>query len=292
VNLGRGFKPDATGRALAAGMVPHHQLPGLGVPRPKASLPATQNYTLLPAIGGVGNQGSLGSCVAFTIWRDLLGLSLAGQGTPMILSPMAGYTRSLRMTQKINGVPDTTTITDDGLEPSIAVMALYAEGPSLESEWPYDVSTFGQAESFVQAADSAPRIPLVNGVYAGIAETGQALVTAVAQALQPLPDGRLGRGVAFDIDADDPAFQNATGADVLGAPTTNNPTNHEISVIDVAPAADGSLIFLCLNHWATTWSPLCHVPGCVWVSEQFVMAYGARGSSFRLINAELAKAPS
>jgi intein/homing endonuclease len=241
----------------------------------------------------IANNMAVHNCVAWTYWRDVLGLGLAGQtGTAWILSAMAGYVNSLKLTNMINGLPNTAPISDDGLEPTIAVMALYKDGPSLESEWPYDVGSFPNVtENANQAAAASQRIQLVNNVYAGIGTTGQALLDAIAQALQPLPDGRIGRAVGSDIASSWPAYDNATGADVLGPPPSGVSIDHDVSYIDVRLNASGQYEFLQLGHWGggpSDWAPQCEVPGCCWVSEAFVLGMAALGASYRLINVELA----
>lgn len=287
------------GRGLRLRPDLHHHLNSvdlreyLGSLLTQSQMPASAtNSDLLPLIGGVGDQDGIGACAGWTVMRDAFGLAVVGQtGQPIDLSGLGGYTIGRMLENRLDGLPPTTPLQDNGSDPGTNILALQTFGPVLQSEWP---STPDVAAARVNlpiddlgiSQRSAAMVPWTVGVYGGLAGvSGSDAINAVCQALLPFADGKRGRAVTIDVDASTSEFQGADGTIVLQA-TGAKELDHSVSLIDFRTNASGAREFRVVNHWGVVWSPQCDIPGTVWVSEAFVLASLAMGDTFRFIQAE------
>jgi hypothetical protein len=247
------------------------------------------NSDLLPLIGGVGNQQTMGACAGYEIMHDAFGLAVAGQtGVVNVFSGLGGYTIGRMLMNKLDGIAASAPLTDEGSDPGTNILALQTFGPILEATWPSDPSQVNIAIDDLGVADkSVPMVPWTVGVYGPIGNlTGQALYNALCQALLPFADGKRGREFTLEVDASTDEFQNADGTQVLVG--TNAATlDHSVGCIDYRTNSSGQKEWRLLNHWdPTQWGQNSDIPGTVWVGQQFIDTCIALGSTPRFIQAE------
>ena len=244
-------------------------------------------------IASILNQLTTSACVGFT-FAECLDMMFAGLGIVVAFSAFFFYWLGRAVGNQLQGLPNTTTLVDGGTAPGQVIQGLGAAGACLEEFMPStDPSAVNDPERSAAASDAAPRIPLVVTAFVAIvADNDNDTETAVLQGLLPRADGTRGLTVMAAVDAD--PLQVADGSYVVEP--SSGAIDHMIEIVDavkviafdpasmtgqlangltltwkVAPVV-GQYAYRWRNHWGTSGSPKCDIPGTIWTSRAFVLA--------------------
>jgi hypothetical protein len=277
----------------------HHQLLGAQLRAPVA--PIAGSWDMLVNVGGVGNQGNTSQCKGFA-GRKGFGLYALGQtGIPRTFSANWIYTcaRAKARAMELGGVPTLAQIqanplTDDGSEPSCAVLGAQQVGIAQEADWP--TITDGSNPALNKELDLGGVVtaqlwkPQTLG-YASIqADNDTDQIQAFNVALSPFTDGKRGRGIELSIASGTQAVEGADGSRVLTASDFNGKQYDHAGIV-IGYRFNTTTItydYLWSNSWDVTWAPLCTVPelgmngvptggtvpmpGCCWISQDAILA--------------------
>jgi hypothetical protein len=245
-------------------------------PSGKANLslvaPAVMDQNLVGAC--VGHGGACAVTTAFcAAGQPLFGFD--AQGFPVSISQRDGYGGARCIDLMLDGLPNTTQLTDSGTE-VLSVIRFYAEWGCRKTDAPMvavdpdtgesyglvnsdcvpancnDKPVFGELEQ-----DSLRLVPRAHQ----IASTGAQRVTDVCLSL----DAKCPVVIGTFVDS---AFLAYKGGTVVGAQNVNDPRGggHCMCLIGYETQAGGSRVFLLRNSWGTSWGN----NGDAWVNEAFV----------------------
>jgi len=266
-------------KLFAPGMT-HHAI--VGSSRVRSTSPViVGSWDMLPAVGGVGEQGPVERCFGFST-KKTVGLYQYGQtGNPLEFSAdwcYAGCLSEIRRLE-LGGSPSfeallANPLTDTGSEPAAGWNFFRRAGFALKKYWPetpgfYPAEVGSAGGEITASAWKAAAL----GQASIVAPLGPELTQALLVALSPFKDGKRGQSVQLSIGG-----SNYDHAVVLvgAAPT---PVTYECPF---------GVKFLLANSWGINWGARCEVlelaptgnptgntilfPGCSWVSERAAWA--------------------
>ena len=279
----------------------HHEV--LGASRvSSAGLLIVGSWDMLPAVGGVGEQGPVERCFGFST-KKTVGLYQYGQtGNPLEFSAdwcYAGCLSEIRRLE-LGGSPSfeallANPLTDTGSEPAAGWNFFRRAGFALKKYWaetpgfnPTEVGSAG-GEITASAWKSAAL-----GQASIVAPLGPELTQALLAALSPFKDGKRGQSVQLSIASSTQAFDSSDGSRILLSSDLGGANyDHAVVLVGAAPTpvtyeCPFGMKFLLANSWGITWGARCEVPelaptgnptgntilfpGCSWISERAAWA--------------------
>ena len=259
--FGLGYRPDpehlrARHRLLSAR--PLSQLLGVSSTPPSVDL--------RPLLPPVFDQGQTGACTGHALAAGVYAAcTTAGKSLAFVPSPADLY-RLERCLERAAAGDLSAPLTDGGAMPSDGLLALARfgvrpmGGPTSDGRFSdADLATIN-AEPELEGIEAETFAGLVVGL--AIASVGDQLLADVQAALASnLP-------ITLSVPGGSPAFQNYTGAGVIGA--INAELDHYVTLAGYERAPDGAVKFRLRNSWGEGWGD----GGYAWIDPGFLAICG------------------
>ena len=232
----------------------------------------------------VMDQNLVGACVghggacAVTTAFCAAGQTLFGydeHGFPVAASQRDGYGGARCIDLMLDGMSNTTALTDSGTE-VLSVIRFYAEWGCRKTEAPMVAVDPDTGDSYGSVnSDCVPANCNDKPVFGELEQDSLKLVPRAHQITSAGKQRVI--DVCLSLDAKcpvvigtfvDSAFLSYTGGTVIGVQNTSDPRGggHCMCLLGYATQADGTRVFLLRNSWGKGWGNA----GSAWVSEAFV----------------------